>query len=256
MGFTHYSQKFPARILSPSFQSLTGQSALQDPCSNVCLSWKLPYHQWALEEIWASSLKKAHSTMLGPAQEDPWVSVMEESSGELPELPSSKNNYGLSWIPFFKQQGRKDLYNTALSQPGSFPAKQLEKKLLKTKGYSLETVQKQQTRSNTKGTLDNGLQSDCETNLQCHSDRLSCKPSGTSELSQCQKELETSLKEHLTTHLNETIEGHITSIMSRSRYGPFSFTSCMNNEEHKAQKPPDNKDGRVKSICTMKMSVM
>lgn len=31
--------------------------------------------------------------------------------GELPELSPSKSNYGLSWISFFKQHGRKDLHN-------------------------------------------------------------------------------------------------------------------------------------------------
>ncbi|XP_028637822.1 spermatogenesis-associated protein 31D4-like [Grammomys surdaster] len=170
---------------------------------------------------------------------------------ELPKSPSSKSNYGLSWISCFKQQGRKDLHNT-----GDFPAKQLEKKLLKTRGYNLETVQKQQTWSNTRGTLDNGLKSDFETNLQCHSDSLPCKPLGTSEVSQCQKKLETSLKEHLTTHLNETNEGQINSAMSRSRHGPFPFTSCVNKEEHKAQKLSDNMDGHVKSISTVKKSVM
>ncbi|XP_021071767.1 spermatogenesis-associated protein 31D4-like [Mus pahari] len=175
---------------------------------------------------------------------------------ELPESPSSKSNYGLSWIPFFKQQSKKDLHNTILSQPRSFPAKQLEEKLLKLcSKQSLETVQKQQTWTNTKGTLDNGLQSDCETNLQCHSDSLLCKPSGTSKVNQCQKKLETSLKEHLTTCLNETIERQITSTMSRSRYCPSPFTSCVNKEEHKAQKPSDNKDGHVKNISTVKKSV-
>ncbi|NP_001077359.2 uncharacterized protein LOC238683 [Mus musculus] len=175
---------------------------------------------------------------------------------ELPESPSAKSNYGLSWIPFFKQQSKKDLHKTILSQPGSFPAKQLEEKLLKLcSKQGLEMVQKQQTWSNTKGTLDNGLQSDCETNLQCHSDSLSCKPLGTSEVSQCQKKLETSLKEHLTTRLNETIERQITSTMSGSRYGPFPFTSCVNKEEHKAQMPSDIKDRHVKSISTAKKSV-
>nr|XP_034366977.1 spermatogenesis-associated protein 31D1-like isoform X2 [Arvicanthis niloticus] len=175
---------------------------------------------------------------------------------ELPKSPSSKSNYGLSWISCFKQQGKKDLHNTVLNQPGSFPAKQLEKKLLKAKGYSLKTVQKQQTWSNTKGTLDNGLKSDFETNLKCHSNSLPCKPSGTSEVSQCQKKLEISLKEHLITHLNETNEGQIDSTMSRSRHGHFPFTSCVDKEEHKAQKPSDNMDGRVQSISTVKKSVM
>ncbi|XP_036044835.1 spermatogenesis-associated protein 31D1-like [Onychomys torridus] len=177
---------------------------------------------------------------------------------ELPESSSSTSNYGLSWISFFKQQDSKNLHNIVLNESGSFPARQSGEKLLKTRRNSLETVQKHQLWSNTKGALANGLQSDCETNLQCHPGSLSGKPSGTSEVSQCQEKLETALQKHLIRHLNETNEDHISGTVSRSGHCPLPFTLCIDKEEHEAQRqlPSDNKDGHVKSTYTMTKSVL
>ncbi|XP_042134582.1 spermatogenesis-associated protein 31D3-like isoform X1 [Peromyscus maniculatus bairdii] len=177
---------------------------------------------------------------------------------ELPESSSSTSNYGLSWISFFKQQDSKNLHNIVLNEPGSFPARQSREKLLKARRNSLETVQKHQLWSNTKGALANGLQSDCETNLQCHPGSLSGKPSGTSEVSQCQKKLETALQKHLISHLNETNEGHISGTVSRLGHCPLPYTLGIDKEEHEAQRqlPSDNKDGHVKSTYTMTKSVL
>lgn len=154
---------------------------------------------------------------------------------ELSEASSSTSNYGLSWISFFKQQGSKDLHNNVLNKPESFPARQSGEKLLKAKGHSLETVQKHQLWSNTKGTPDNGLQSNCETILQRHPGNLSGKPSWTSWVSQCREKFETALQKPLVSHLNETSKGQSAGTASRSGHCPLPFTSHVDNEEHETQ---------------------
>ncbi|XP_055453936.1 LOW QUALITY PROTEIN: spermatogenesis-associated protein 31D1-like [Psammomys obesus] len=177
---------------------------------------------------------------------------------ELPEPSSSASNYGLSWISFFKKHSNKDFYSIALNQPGSFPARQSGEKLLKEKGHSLETVQKHQQWRNIKGTLDNGLQSDGKTNLPHHSGSLSGKPSGDSEVSQCQNKLETSLQELLIRPLNKTNEGQVPGPMSRSGHHPLPFSSCVSIKDHKAQRqtPSDNKDEHIRTKKRMTKSVL
>uniref|UniRef100_A0A8C2L703 Spermatogenesis associated 31 subfamily D, member 1C n=1 Tax=Cricetulus griseus TaxID=10029 RepID=A0A8C2L703_CRIGR len=169
----------------------------------------------------------------------PWVNPL----AELPETSSSTINYELSWLSFFKQQGSKDLHNSVLNKPGSFPARQSAEKLFKARAHSTETIKKHQLWSNTKGTLDNGLQSNCEAILHHHPGSLSGKPSGTSQVSQRQENLETALQKHLA---------------RQSGYHPLPFTSQVGKEEHEAQRqsPSDKKDGHVESKYIMTKSVL
>ncbi|XP_036044833.1 spermatogenesis-associated protein 31D1-like [Onychomys torridus] len=184
----------------------------------------------------------------------PWLSP------DLSESPPC--SYGLSWTSFLQHQESKDPHDTESNQPGSSQDRyseslSLEGKMVEAQGHSPEIAQRCLW-SNTKGALANGLQSDCETNLQCHPGSLSGKPSGTSEVSQCQKKLETALQKHLIRHLNETNEDHISGTVSRSGHCPLPFTLCIDKEEHEAQRqlPSDNKDGHVKSTYTMTKSVL
>ncbi|XP_040612100.1 spermatogenesis-associated protein 31D1-like isoform X2 [Mesocricetus auratus] len=182
----------------------------------------------------------------------PWMNPL----AELPEASSSTSNYGLSWISFFKQQGSKDLHNIVLNKPGSFPTRQSAEKLLKAREHSTEAVKKYQLWSNTKGTLDNGLQSNCETVLKHHTGSLPGKPLGTLQVSQCWKKLETALQKYLIRHLGETNECQISGTVSRSGYHPLLFTSHVDKEEHEDQRqsPSDKEDGHVKSKSVLQQT--
>uniref|UniRef100_A0A8C2LWZ4 Spermatogenesis associated 31 subfamily D, member 1D n=1 Tax=Cricetulus griseus TaxID=10029 RepID=A0A8C2LWZ4_CRIGR len=184
----------------------------------------------------------------------PWMNPDPEES--------SMSNHGLSQVSVFQHQDSKDPHNTVSNQPGSSQercseSQSLEKKMEKTQGQNSEAVQRNLW-DNSKGALDNGLQSDCQKNPQCHSSSLSGKPSGTSQVSQYRKKLETALQKHLTRNLNETNKGQISDTRSRSGYHPPPFTSQVGKEEHEAQRqsPSDKKDGRVESKYIMAKSVL
>ncbi|XP_059118758.1 spermatogenesis-associated protein 31D1-like [Peromyscus eremicus] len=134
----------------------------------------------------------------------PWVS---------PDLSEpSPCSYGLSWASFFQYQESKAPHDTASNQPGSSQERyseslSLEGKMVKSQGQSLEIAQRCLW-SNSKGALGNGLQSDCKTNLRSHPGSLSGKPSGTSQVRQCRKKLETAL------HLKD---GHVKSAYTMTK---------------------------------------
>ncbi|KAM7323098.1 hypothetical protein ACRRTK_018603 [Alexandromys fortis] len=87
---------------------------------------------------------------------------------------------------------------------------------------------------------------------------LSGKPSGTSRVSQCQEKFETALQKPLVSHLNETNKGQRAGTASRAGHCPLPFTSCVENEEHEAQRQSrsDNKDRHAKSTHTMTKPVL
>lgn len=171
---------------------------------------------------------------------------------------SSMSSYGLSGIPFFQPQDSKDWHDTVLNQPGSSQESlSLDGKMVEAQGRSSEIVQRYPW-GNSKGALDNGLPSDWETNLQRHPGSLSRKPSGTSQVSQCQENLKIVLQKPLVSHLKETNKGQRAGTAFRSGHCPLPFTSCVDNEEHMAQRQSrsDNKDGHAKSTYTMTKPVL
>ncbi|CAH6796210.1 Spata31d1d [Phodopus roborovskii] len=174
----------------------------------------------------------------------PWVSP------DLAESPMG--DCRLSGVSVFQHQDSKDPHDSVSNQPGSSQERcpervSLEGTVAQTLEQSSETVHRH-LRGNSEGAVDNGLQSDCETNPQGRPGSLSGKPSGSSQVSQCQKKLETVLKKRLIRHLKETREGQLSGAMPRSGHCPLPSTSCMGKKEHEAS---DNKDGHVMSKYKM-----
>lgn len=66
--------------------------------------------------------------------------------------------------------------------------------MVKAQGQIQEIVQKYLGSTNTKGALDNGLQSDSEKTPQRHLGSPPDKPPGISQVSQCRKKLKLSCK--------------------------------------------------------------
>ncbi|XP_057643067.1 spermatogenesis-associated protein 31D4-like [Chionomys nivalis] len=167
---------------------------------------------------------------------------------------SSMSSAGLSGVSLFQPQDSKDWQDTVLNQPGSSQESlSLDGKMVETQGQSSEIVQRYPW-GNCKGAPDNGLPSNSETNLQRHQGSLSGKPSGTSQVSQCQEKLKTALQKPLVSHLNETNKGQRAGTASRAGHCPLPFTSHVDNEEHEAQRQScsDNKDRHAKSIYMTK----
>ncbi|XP_021503450.1 spermatogenesis-associated protein 31D3-like [Meriones unguiculatus] len=189
--------------------------------------------------------------------------IYKSQSWMRPDLPeASESSCGLPCSSLYKHQDSKNLPKTVLNQPGSSQerfseAVSLKGKVGKAEGHSPEIVQKCPW-SNTKGALDNGLQSDCKTSPPCHSGSPPSRPSGTSQVSQCRKKIEAALQEHLSRHLYEINHDQVPDPTSRSGPPPPPLTSCVSIKDHKAQRqsPPDNKVEHVKNIQRTAKSVM
>ncbi|XP_040612052.1 spermatogenesis-associated protein 31D4-like isoform X2 [Mesocricetus auratus] len=182
----------------------------------------------------------------------PWTSP------DFAESPVSSCEF--SWVSLFGHHDSKDPHDPVPNQPGSSQERCSESlppegKMAEAGGQSSETVQRH-LQSNSKGALDNSLQSDCEENPRFHSRILPTKPSGTSQVSQCRKKIETALQKHLIRRLVETHERQIPGTVSRSGNRPLPFTSIAGKEGREAQRqsPSDKEDGHVKSKSVLQQT--
>ncbi|XP_038190262.1 spermatogenesis-associated protein 31D4-like [Arvicola amphibius] len=239
--------------LLPSTPSLVRQS------SNVHTPRSVPPNDFPLSDAFRKKLEYHLRKRLILQRRGLPQRIFKSQPWMHPDLvQSSMSSYGLSGISFFQPQDSKDWQDTVLNQPGSSQESlSLDGKMVEAQGQSSEIVQRY-PRGNSKGALDNGLQSDSETNLQRHPGSLSGKPSGTSQVSQCREKLKTALQKPLVSHLNEASKGQRAGTASRSGNCPLPLTSRVDNEQHAAQRQSrsDNKDRHTKSTDTVTKPVL